>query len=157
MNSDSQPVSDHQLLVLLFQTRDLMLSLQRRELKKYGSTVEEATMLIHISKLGDKATPTELSRQLLRRHHSITGILLRMEKKGLIKRNKDLRRKNMIRVSITEKGETVYQNARREDVLDKLADMLSDKQKQDMAKYLNILREGAFDLLGIEDKPEIPF
>lgn len=157
MNSASQGVSDHQLLVLLFQTRDLMLSLKRKELRKFGSTVEEATMLIHISKLGDKATPTELSRQLLRKHHSITGILLRMEKKGLIKRNKDLKRKNMIRVSMTEKGEAIYQNAKREDVLEKLADILSDKQKQEMAGYLNILRDEAFDLLGIENKPEIPF
>jgi DNA-binding MarR family transcriptional regulator len=157
MNSTSKAVSDHQLLVLLFQTRDLMLSLKRKELRKFGSTVEEATMLIHISKLGDKATPTELSRQLLRKHHSITGILLRMEKKGLIKRNKDLKRKNMIRVSMTEKGEAIYQNAKREDVLEKLADILSDKQKQEMAGYLNILRDEAFDLLGIENKPEIPF
>jgi DNA-binding MarR family transcriptional regulator len=157
MNSASQAISDHQLLVLLFQTRDLMLSLKRKELRKFGSTVEEATMLIHISKLGDKATPTELSRQLLRKHHSITGILLRMEKKGLIKRNKDLKRKNMIRVSMTEKGEAVYQNAKKEDVLDRLVDILSDKQKQDMANYLNILRDKAFDLLGTENKPEIPF
>jgi DNA-binding MarR family transcriptional regulator len=157
MNIASHGVSDHQLLVLLFQTRDLMLSLKRKELRKFGSTVEEATMLIHISKLGDKATPTELSRQLLRKHHSITGILLRMEKKGLIKRNKDLKRKNMIRVSMTEKGEAIYRNANNEDVLEKLVDILSDKQKQDMASYLNILRDKAFDLLGVENKPEIPF
>lgn len=157
MNKASQGVSDHQLIVLLLQTRDLMLSLKRKELRKYGSTVEEATMLIHIGKLGDKATPTELSRQLLRKHHSITGILLRMEKKGLIKRNKDLKRKNMIRVSMTEKGESIYQEVKSEDVLDKLVDILSDKQKQEMAGYLNILRDKAFDILGVENKPEIPF
>ena len=157
MNSNSQAVSDHQLIVLLFQTRDLMLSLKRKELRKFGITFEEAAVLIQIRKLGDKATPTELSRQLLRKHHSITGLLLRMEKKGLIKRNKDLKRKNMIRVSMTEKGEALYQDAKREDVLDKLVDILSDKQKQDMANYLNILRDKAFDILGVENKPEIPF
>jgi DNA-binding MarR family transcriptional regulator len=157
MNKASQGVSDHQLIVLLLQTRDLMLSLKRKELRNYGSTVEVSTMLLHIGKLGDKATPTELSRQLLRKHHSITGILLRMEKKGLIKRNKDLKRKNMIRVSMTEKGEAIYQEVKSEDVLDKLVDILSDKQKQEMAGYLNILRDKAFDILGVENKPEIPF
>ena len=75
-------------------------------------TFEESTILIHIDKLGKKATPVELSRQLLRKHHSITGLLLRMEKKGLIIRNKDLKRKNMIRVSMTDKGKAMFHNAK---------------------------------------------
>ncbi len=157
MNSDSQSISAHQLIVLLFQTRDLMLSLKRKELRKFGLTFEEAAVLIQINKLGDKTTPTELSRQLLRKHHSITGLLLRMEKKGLIKRNKDLKRKNMIRVSMTEKGEALHQEAKTEDILNKMMDLLSDKQKQDMAGCLNILRDKAFDVLQIENKPVIPF
>jgi DNA-binding MarR family transcriptional regulator len=157
MNNASQIVSDHQLLVLLFQTRDLMISLKRKELRKSGLTFEEASILIQINKLGDKTTPTELSRQLLRKHHSITGLLLRMEKKGLIIRNKDLKRKNMIRVSMTEKGEALYQEAKNEDVLEQLMDSLPDKQKKELAACLNILRDKTFDILKIENKPEIPF
>jgi DNA-binding MarR family transcriptional regulator len=134
-----------------------MLSLKRKELRKFGFTFEEAAVLIQISKLGDKATPTELSRQLLRKHHSITGLLLRMEKKGLIKRNKDLNRRNMIRVSMTEKGELLYQEAKSEDILNKMADLLSDEQKQNLSDGLNILRDKAFDILQIENKPSIPF
>jgi DNA-binding MarR family transcriptional regulator len=155
MNNGSQAVSGHQLMVLLFQTRDLMLNLKRKELRKFGLTFEESTILIHISKLGDKATPVELSRQLLRKHHSITGLLLRMEKKGLIIRNKDLKRKNMIRVSMTDKGKAMYQNVKDEDILEKMADLLSDKQKKDVAAGLNVLRDEAFKILKIENKPEI--
>jgi MarR family transcriptional regulator, organic hydroperoxide resistance regulator len=156
MNKDSQSVSSHQLIVLLFQTRDLMFNVKRKELRKYGITFEELAVLIHINKLGDKATPVELSRLLLRKHHSITGLLLRMEKKGLIIRNKDLKKKNMIRVSMTEKGESLYQNTKKENSLNRMVDLLSIEQKQAMAKGLNILRDESFDILKIEDKPPLP-
>lgn len=155
MNGVSQAVSGHQLMVLLFQTRDLMLNLKRKELRKFGLTFEESTILIHIDKLGKKATPVELSRQLLRKHHSITGLLLRMEKKGLIIRNKDLKRKNMIRVSMTDKGKAMFHNAKDEDILERMAALLSDEQKKDMAAGLNVLRDEAFKILKIEKKPDI--
>jgi DNA-binding MarR family transcriptional regulator len=156
MHKESQVVSTHQLVGLLFQTRDLMVNIKRKELRKFGITIEESAVLIHIKKLGDKATPVELSRLLLRKHHSITGLLLRMEKKGLIVRNKDLKRKNMIRVSMTEKGEKLCQAAKKEDSLNRMIDVLSDEQKQELARYLNILRDESFDILKIEDKPPLP-
>ena len=156
MDSKSQKFSSHQLLVLLFQTRDLMLNLKRKELRKFGLTFEEATILLYIKRLKDKTTPVELSRQLLRKHHSVTGLLLRMEKKGLIVRNKDLMRKNMIRVSMTEKGEELYKKVYKEDSLEKMVDSLTEEQRQSLWEHLNILRDKSLEGLKIKEKPPLP-
>jgi DNA-binding MarR family transcriptional regulator len=156
MEKDAQIAENRQIIGLFLQTRDLFMNIKRKELRKYGVTFEEATVLLHIKILGEEATPVELSRWLLRKHHSITGLLSRMEKKGLILRNKDLKKKNMIRVSMTEKGQKLYQNAKTEDSLYRIIDLLSIAQKRHFVRCLNIMRNEALKELRIEDKPPVP-
>jgi DNA-binding MarR family transcriptional regulator len=79
-----------------------------------------------------------------------------MEKKGLIVRNKDLRRKNMIRVSMTEKGEELYKKVYKEDSLERMVDSLTEEQKQSLWQHLNILRDKSLEGLKIEQKPPLP-
>ena len=144
------------LVGLLLQTRDLLINIRKKELRQYGITFEETGMILNIHMLGDKATPVELSRWSLRKHHSVTGLLERMDKKGLIKRNRDLKKKNMIRVSLTEKGQQVYQNVRKEDSIQIMMDILSSEQKKQLTQCLNILRDASLKELGIKNKPPLP-
>jgi MarR family transcriptional regulator for hemolysin len=89
---------------LLDQTRHLLFRARQKELDGYNISVRQAAVLFVVEATGEQATPVEISRRLLRRHHTITGILSRMEKEGLVRKTKDLERKNLIRVSLTEKG-----------------------------------------------------
>jgi DNA-binding MarR family transcriptional regulator len=45
----------------------------------------------------------------VREPHTITKLLHRMEKVGLVTKTNDLEKKNMVGVSITEKGQQAYE------------------------------------------------
>ena len=79
-----------------------------KELRKYKMTPEEAAVLFAAQAIGHRATPAEISRWLLREPHSVTGIISRMAKRGLVKKVKDLERKNLVRVELTEKGQLLH-------------------------------------------------
>jgi len=59
----------------------------------------------------ERATPSEISRWLLREPHSTSGLITRMEKDGLVTKVDDLERKNMLRVAMTEKGREAYEKS----------------------------------------------
>jgi hypothetical protein len=56
---------------------------------------------------------------------------------------------------MTDKGKAMFHNAKDEDILERMAALLSDEQKKDMAAGLNVLRDEAFKILKIEKKPDI--
>ena len=84
---------DYKLWVLLNQVRDAVLKARQKELDQYNISASQAATLFVIEAIGPKATPAEISRRLFRKPHSVAGragILSRMEKKGLVRRFKDL-------------------------------------------------------------------
>jgi DNA-binding MarR family transcriptional regulator len=104
---------DYALWVLLLQMRDAALKLREKELSQYGISPEQAGVLFIIHTIGNTATPVEISRWLLRKHHTVLGILGRMEKAGLVRKTKDPERKNLVRVTLTEKGRQAYYQSTR--------------------------------------------
>ncbi len=96
---------DYALWWLILQTRRSMHKARARELFRFGITPEEAAVLFVVSRIGDTATPAEISRWILREPHSTSGLLERMRKDGLIYKVKDLDKKNLVRVLINEKGQ----------------------------------------------------
>ena len=101
---------DYNLWVLLAHTRQAMFRARQKELREYNISARHAAVLFAIESIGDETTPAEISRWLFREQHSVFEVLRRMEKQGLIRKTKDLDRKNQVRVQLTEKGrETYYQ------------------------------------------------
>jgi DNA-binding MarR family transcriptional regulator len=84
-----------------------------KELNKYNLPVRQSTILMVLDALGENSIPAEISRWVFREQHSISDFLKRMERDGLIRRAKDLDRKNMIRVTITEKGREAVHNTKK--------------------------------------------
>ena len=74
----------------------------------YEMSPAQAATLRSVANLKEIATPAEISRWLMRKPHTITHLLNRMEKCGQIKKVKDLKRKNQIRIALTEKGKRDY-------------------------------------------------
>src|SRR4030042_5989847 len=111
MNSMLSTDQDYNLWVLLRQTRDAMVKARGRELEKYGISSIQAAVLFTIQAIGAEATPAEISRRLVREPHSVSGLLNRMEKQGLITRVKDLPKRNMVRVVMTNKGREAYEQS----------------------------------------------
>ncbi len=144
---------DYNLWWLVLHTRRAMYMVRAKELFQYGITPEESAVLFVVQAIGYRATPAEISRWLLRKAHTVSGLLKRMEKKGLIRTVKDLERKNLIRVVITEKGQGVYQKSAKRECIHRITTYISKKERQQLKASLGKLRDKALEELGISKPP----
>lgn len=146
---------EYELWVLLHQACDAMIRARENELRKFGISRMQAAVLFIVKAVEGPAIPAEISRWLFREPHTVSGLLERMEKQGLVRRVKDLERKNMIRVVITEKGEEAYQGSRELKVIRTILFCLSAEQRDNLRPYLETLRNKALGELGV--KHQLPF
>ena len=133
-----------------------MHKVRARELFRFGITPEEAAVLFVVSRIGDTATPAEISRWILREPHSISGLLERMRKDGLIDKVKDLDKKNLVRVVITEKGQRALQESYNRESIYRILSTLSLEERQQLSSLLVRLREAAIGELGTFKVPPFP-
>lgn len=147
---------DFNVWVLLIHARDAIFKAREKELDKYGISTMESAVLFIVQAIGDKATPAEISRWIIREPHSVSGLLDRMEKKGLIRKTKDLDRKNLVRVSLTKKGKQAYNKSARRRSVHHIISALSEEERQQLSSYLRILRNRALKELGIDHEPPFP-
>ena len=140
---------DYKLWVLLHQACDAMIRARENELRPIGISRMQAAVLFIVKAVTAPATPAEISHWLFREPHTVSGLLDRMEKQGLIRRVKDLERKNLIRVVITEKGEEAYQRSREMKVIHKILSHLSQKEYDNLWAYLETLRNKALGEIGV--------
>ena len=139
---------DYRLWWLILLVRRAMYKAESKELFQYGLTHVEASVLFIIQAIGYKATPAEISRWILRESHSVSGLLDRMEKEGLVRKVKDLDRKNLIRVELTEKGCEAYNLTVGRSTIHQIMSALSQKERQQLEKCLQKLFDEALKELG---------
>ena len=156
MTNSSCAKEDFTLWVLLRQAGHTVYQATEKELSQYGISPEEAAVLSIVGVLDNKATPTEISRWLLRKPHTVSGILSRMEKKGLVRKTKDLKRKNLVRVTLTEKGQQAHYQSSKVESIRQIMSSLSEEERQQLGSCLKTLRDRALKELGIEEPPFPP-
>jgi len=147
---------DYALWVLLSQAKDMVFRARQKELRQYGISPEEAAVLFIVQTLGNKATPGEISRWLLRKLHTVSGILSRMQKKQLVRKLTDLDKKNVVKVSLTEKGEQAHYQATKIESIHHIMSSLSEEERQQLSSCLKALRDRALKELGMDTKPPFP-
>ncbi len=143
---------DYNLWVLLHQVSDIIFNAREAELQKYGLPATQAEVLFVIKAVGDEVTPAQISRMVFRRPHSVSGIIDRMTKAGLVRKTKDLHRKNLVRVTLTEKGQKAYGQALRRKSVQKIMSALSEAERQKLKSLLETLRNKGLKELGINPK-----
>ena len=149
--------SDYVLWYWCYQTRDAIYEARKKELQSIGiSTPIRAAVLFRVRALDDKATPSELARWLFRKPHTISSLLTRMEKEGLVRRTKDTSRKGVIRIALTKKGEQICSKAVKSEALHEVMSCLSEEEQQQLQKYLEKLRDQALKILAGHHKPLFP-
>ena len=116
--------------VTLARTRDAIFKNRVKEFKKYNLSARQSSVLMVLNALDESPTPAEVSRWVFREPHSISDFLKRMERNGLVKRVKDLDRKNMMRVVLTEKGREAIHNARKMESIHKIMSSLTKEEHQ---------------------------
>ena len=113
---------------------------RQKELSQYNISTSQAAVLDCIKYHNNDATLTQVARWLLRESQSISTLVSRMENRGIIRKSIDPNRKNVIRISMTNKGEELYkQVVKRESVVNILS-TLSQKELQQFTSYLKKIR-----------------
>jgi len=147
---------DHELWVLLRQARDAVHKVRDKELKEYGLSSMQASILFICQAIGSDATAAEISRWTFRRPHAVSTLLDRMEKKKLIKRTPDARRRNVMRVERTPKGYEALREAASEGCINRVASALNEEEQKLLKSYLLRIRDVACENLKAAVRPSYP-
>lgn len=158
MSASAKVDKDYKLWILLHQAKDYVFKVRVNELKRFGLSVPEAGTLYvvkAIEKTEGKATPSKIAKGMLRQHHTVTALLKRMEKKGLIKRSTDPDNRGSLIVRLTDKGESALKQSYTRDSLHGAMSVLAEDEKDRLEEYLVKLRDSA--IKHAFDVPIIPF
>ena len=147
----------YQLWALLAQARRALLNVRQKELKPYGISAKKSALIRAVEAMTDRtATPAEISRWLFREPHTISELVTRMERQGLVSRAKNLDSKKLVRVSLTEKGREICNQSKKLGSIRRILSCLSEEEQQQLLSYLFRLREEALKELGIKYKLPFP-
>jgi DNA-binding MarR family transcriptional regulator len=142
----------YRLYVVFKHTFEAIQRCREADLKKYDITPEQASALILLKNIGDKATPTEVSGWLFRKPHTVLNLLRRMQKQSLVDMTPDTRNKHIIRIKLTEKGYRVYCHVIQYTSAADTLGRLSKKEQQQLCSLLQFVKEKAMEYLKLEPK-----
>lgn len=131
---------------LLDQTKFLISRLRDIELSELGVTPEQAAILRILAH--GKATIASIEESWMRKPQSISALITRMTKQGLV-RKKKYPKKKIIEISLTEKGMSVHDELTLKS-LDMVFSALSQDDLQKFSQYLKLLYIRSRGLLGIK-------
>jgi DNA-binding MarR family transcriptional regulator len=77
---------DYMLMRLFSQVRNAIHKLRRKELLRYGLSPRKAAILLLIFAEKENVNPYRIAKWMLLEHHSVSELLDRMEKDGLIEK-----------------------------------------------------------------------
>jgi DNA-binding MarR family transcriptional regulator len=137
----------YRLWLLLMQTRRIMFKARKNELFSLDVVADHSAIISMIHNLGENATPAEISRILFREPHTVSTVLSRLEETGFVRKKKDLKKKNMIRVELTEKGLDAYNKGSKRDSIHAIINILSLKEQQTLTSLLAKLQKKALEEL----------
>jgi DNA-binding MarR family transcriptional regulator len=145
---------------LLLQVFYAMRKAEDRKLAKakVGLSHEKVTVL-QLAKLYDiPLTPAEISRSLFREGQTVAGLLNRMEKEGLVTRDKKRVGKPYTEVKATAKGEELCESGVQTIVsfVRDIMSCLSAEELEQLRKLLIKMRQRVVDELHIELFPGTP-
>jgi len=125
------------LWLLLRRVGDTLMRCQDLVFSKYGLTTEQWGLLTAIKSRGP-LRPSDLADLLDRTPNSMSMLIDRMVKAGLVRRTRDRKDRRVVTVSMTEKGKTVIEPAIPAgwEFIHEVLSTLSDDEQRDLADTL---------------------
>jgi DNA-binding MarR family transcriptional regulator len=139
----------YRLWLLLNKTRSAIFKLRHKKVGQYLPP-NQAASLVTVWALNGEITPLELSRQLFLEPNSVSELVVRMEKKGLLTKQKDPKKANVVRLAITEKGSELCQRVMGEDLINRIMSSLTTDEQEKLRYYLDKLFTASIQELGTE-------
>jgi DNA-binding MarR family transcriptional regulator len=143
---------DINLYILLDQTDSIITNAIELEIKHLRMTQPQVRVLTMLSREDRPVTLDELANWTLKEFNSVSTLINRMEKKGLIKKVKKTGELKTY-VTLTEKGSNLYHKQITERSIHLIFDKLTSEEKQQLDLILKKLRDTTRDLMGLDYRP----
>ena len=132
--------------VLLRQVPNLVSRCEDQVFSKHGLTTERHAVLMAIRHIDDPVRPTDVARWLDLSVNSVSMIIDRMVRAGLVKRTRDRKDRRTVFLTATEKAEKAYVLASVAgwELIQEILAPLSDKDKRTFIKLLETLRDKTY-------------
>ena len=146
------------LWLLLHRVRDVLVRCEDSTYSEYGITYEQFTVLGQTKALGGSARIIDLARSLECAPNSVSTLVDRMVKAGLVRRTRGKIDRREVRVSLTSKGESALRLAAPAgwEFIQKILAPISHKDKDVLASLLETVKCDSLGYLNPEvDMTEI--
>lgn len=122
--------------------------IRNRELSHYGITIMQASVLYMVKALGDEATLGNISRWVFREPPTVSDIISRLEKYGLIKRVKQ-KRIGPVLIKLTAAGERAFKKSILRESILRIMPQISDEDLEKLRPLLEDIRTHVMEDLGL--------
>jgi len=139
------------LFVIFDQTRDTLIHAVELELKQSKTNLAHTRILYVLTQEKNGMTQGDLSRWLLRNLNTVSILISKMEKEGLVKKTKN-KEDGKVYVTLTQKGSEEWDKVSERAIFLTFA-VLSEKERKQLKVLLKKLRTEARDILGLDFKP----
>ena len=156
MKTNASTYGKRELWAMLSQAGNALGRVADKELSQYDISMMQGAVLYYVKTAKEPVIPAHISRWLFREPHTVSQLLMRMEKHGLVKRTRDLARKNMVRITLTEKGEKAYKHQTEMRAVSKILSTLSPEECNKLGASLKKLRDEAIKELDTRPR-QLPF
>ena len=135
--------------ILLRQTYNLVLKCEDKVFSEYELTTEQHAVLMVIKHIDGPVRPTDVARWLDRSVNSVSMIIDRMVKAGLVRRVRDRKDRRTVFLTITSKAEKAFVPATVAGwgLIQEILSPLSDEDKRTLIRLLGTLRDTTYDYL----------
>jgi len=148
MSKDNIDLNENELLWgRLFLATTLVERAREVELSRLNISLIQAMVLYALKLSPEPLTPSKLARMLCREQHSMSALIDRMEKQGLIEKRHDLSPKNLVRVVVTAEGEEAFQRQRSANAVSSITSSLTREEREALGSCADKLRLRAKELL----------
>jgi len=141
---------DKRAWVLLRQVHTLVSKCEDKVFSEHGLTTEQHGVLMAIKHIDGPVRITDIARWLDRSVNSVSMIIDRMVKAGLVRRTRDRKDRRTVFVTTTSKAEKDYVLATMAgwELIQEIISSLSDEDKLILIRLLETLRDKTYDYLG---------
>jgi DNA-binding MarR family transcriptional regulator len=139
------------LFVLFDQTRDILINAIELELKQSKTNFAQTRIFYILTQEKKGVTQADLSKWLLRNPNTVSTLINKMEKEGLVKKTKN-KEDGKVYVTLTQKGSKVWDEVGERAIFLTFS-ALSEEEKEQFKALLKKLRTEIRNMLGLDFKP----
>ena len=138
---------DFKLWRFLDHTRYAISRSREIELAHFGLTPEQAYVLDILSVSGGSTTIGDIVDMTLRQHHTISTLIDRMAKRGLVQKERSRNDKRKYDIVMTKDGRELFQKVSKKSI-EAVFSTLSKDEKRELSSLLSRLLSRAYEMTG---------